>query len=328
MWLRWDSPRGDSYCDVVEAMDVDLMSPIKRAVDAGSAGSIGETPNASKGAPVANCMSLIRSPANVGSVGSIGEMPDASDGALVANRMSLIRSTTDTRNAKSMGEMPDASEGALGAAKGVVSFTALVGCLVDVETAAHDLDNVSLASMGKFSSSRCRCCAEEKASLSDEVESPRPKEGVAKLDAGGSDGDFSVGQHGPGHLRDSSMKKAQLTLYLLRDIVAKFIEPFWELPISFSIVGPEDINFSVSICEGLEYVVKRVDAELIGFLELLQLLIEFRDCWHSILEMATLSPLLETVQEADRRLYSGVEVLRQLEEKRDAVVASFEAQIA
>ncbi|KAL6002320.1 hypothetical protein ACLOJK_034251 [Asimina triloba] len=114
----------------------------------------------------------------------------------------------------------------------------------------------------------------------------------------------------------------------LRNINAEFIEPFQELASSFFVrlptllstvkrhcfacfmsafpdgfveglsqtIGLRDIDFLVSICEGLEYVAKRVDAELIGFLELVQLLIAFRDYWHSFLEMAASSPSLESMR--------------------------------
>ncbi|KAL6003901.1 hypothetical protein ACLOJK_004447 [Asimina triloba] len=112
-----------------------------------------------------------------------------------------------------------------------------------------------------------------------------------------------------------------------RDINAEFIEPFWALASSFSIrlptslltlrrllfelslscfreslvdglsqiLGPEDIDSLMDVCGCLEDAAKRVDAELIGFLELVQLLTTFRECWHFYLEMVVLSPLLEIV---------------------------------
>ncbi|KAL5993979.1 hypothetical protein ACLOJK_038336 [Asimina triloba] len=70
-----------------------------------------------------------------------------------------------------------------------------------------------------------------------------------------------------------------------------------------------------------------LEVELIGFLELVQLLTVFHDCWRSYLEMAASSPSLVTVREADHQLSSGAKILHQLAEKRDAEVANFEARI-
>ncbi|KAL6009546.1 hypothetical protein ACLOJK_022776, partial [Asimina triloba] len=158
--------------------------------------------NAEAASPAGH-MSPIRSAANAGSVGSMGETLDASKGA-IADRMSPIRSAANAGSAGSMGETPNASEGAL---EGVISSTALVGDLVDLATAAYDLNDVSLPSMSELLGGVIGVDMSEiedtdvvprtTTSLSGEAKSHHPEEGEAEHSVGGSDDHSSLGQHIP-----------------------------------------------------------------------------------------------------------------------------------
>ncbi|KAL5985286.1 hypothetical protein ACLOJK_027267, partial [Asimina triloba] len=134
--------------------------------------------------------------------------------------MSLIKSVADAGSVRSMGEKPSASKGAPNATEGVVSSTIVVGDLVDLATATHDLNDVSLPSMGELlgdvvgvgnldvdnvdqTFAPLSADVPNTSSLSGEAESPHPEEGVTagvtEPGAGGFDGHSSVGQHVPGN---------------------------------------------------------------------------------------------------------------------------------
>ncbi|KAL5980535.1 hypothetical protein ACLOJK_028443 [Asimina triloba] len=281
-----------------------------------------------------------------GTHGEVTPNVDVVEGT-TADRMSPIRRAVNAGSVRSMGETLDASEGA------------------PSTVAVYDLDDISLPSMGEilgnvdqpfeppgvdvplFSDASLILALEggpagsppsvdvvprNTTLFSGEAESPHPDggvvagvaepgAGVAEPDIGGSDGHSFVGQHVPSNAASAPRSRVRRTLLstLRRLHFEHSLYTFRESLVDglSQIVGPEDIDFLMDICGCLEDTTKRVDVEPIETVRGIETRVDSLQ--------QEMNKLISISTEGDRQLSSGAEILPQLAEKRDAMVASFKA---